>query len=68
VFAPRAVGKTSTAIFTLLGQERRPLPKRRRWADSLKRDFGIDPLLDPADKKMKWAQRVAPNYRESGRS
>jgi len=68
VFAPRAVGQTSTAIFTLLGQERRPLPKRRRWADSLKRDFGYDPLLDPAGKKMKWARRVAPNYRVSGRS
>jgi len=60
LFAPRSLRHTSAAIFAILGQERRPRPKPRRWADSLKRDFGHDPLLDPAGKKMKWVRRLAP--------
>lgn len=60
LFAPRSLGKTSDAIFAILKQDRRPRPKRRRWADSLRVTFGQDPLLDPSGKKMKWARRVAP--------
>jgi len=60
LFAPRSLRQTSAAIFAILEQERRPRPKPRRWADSLRRDFGHDPLLDPAGKKMKWVRRLAP--------
>jgi hypothetical protein len=60
LFAPRAIRQTSVAIFAILRQERRPHPKRRSWADSLKRDFGHDPLLDHTGKRMKWLRRVAP--------
>jgi hypothetical protein len=60
LFAPRALGQTSAAIFAILGQERKPRPKPRRWADSLKRDFGHDPLLDHAGKRMKWVRRIKP--------
>jgi hypothetical protein len=60
VFAPRGISQTSAAIFAILKQKRKPRPKPRRWADSLKRDFGQDPLLDPAGKRMKWARRLAP--------
>src|SRR5271157_1057837 len=60
LFAPRALKQTSAAIFAILGQERRPRPKPRRWADSLKRDFGRDPLLDQTGKRMKWVRRQAP--------
>jgi deazaflavin-dependent oxidoreductase (nitroreductase family) len=60
LFAPRALRQTSEAIFTILGQERRPRPKPRPWADSLERDFGRDPLLDRTGKRMKWVRRVAP--------
>jgi hypothetical protein len=60
VFAPRAVSQTSAAIFAILGQKRKPLPKPRAWAESLKRDFGRDPLLDATGKKMKWVRRLAP--------
>src|SRR5271169_2073859 len=60
LFAPRALGQTSAAIFVILRQERRPRPKPRRWADSIQRDFGHDPLLDHMGKKMKWVRRLAP--------
>src|ERR1039457_2646959 len=60
LFAPRALRQTSAAIFAILGQERRPRPKPRPWADSLKRDFGQDPLLDQTGKRMKWVRRLAP--------
>ena len=58
LFAPRALGQTSAAIFAILGQERKPRPKPRRWADSVKRDFGRDPLLDHTGKRMKWSRRI----------
>jgi hypothetical protein len=60
LFAPRALGQSSAAIFAILRQERRPRPRPRRWADSIMRDFGRDPLLDRMGKRMKWVGRVAP--------
>jgi hypothetical protein len=60
LFAPRAIGQTSAAIFAILGQERRPRPKPRPWADSIKRDFGHDPLLDHTGRRMKRVRRLAP--------
>jgi len=60
LFAPRSLGQTSAAIFVILGQERRPRPRPRPWADSIKRDFGHDPLLDHTGKRMKWVRRLAP--------
>jgi len=60
LFAPRALRQTSAAIFVILGQEQRPRPKPRPWADSVKRDFGYDPLLDHTGKRMKWVRRLAP--------
>lgn len=61
LFAPRALSHTSAAIFAILRQERRPRPKPRPWADSIKRDFGHDPRLDQKGKRMKWARRLAPD-------
>ena len=60
LFAPRALGQTSAAIFAILGQERKPRLRPRPWADSVKRDFGHDPLLDHTGKRMKWTRRLAP--------
>jgi len=60
LFAPRPLRQTSAAVFLILGQEQRQRPKPRRWADSLKRDFGHDPLLDGEGKRMKWVRRIAP--------
>ncbi len=60
LFAPRALGRTSAAIFAILRQERRPRPKPRSWAYSLKRDFCRDPLLDQMGQTMKWTRRLPP--------
>ena len=60
LFGPRALRQTSAAIFAILGQQRKPRPKPRRWADSLKRDFGHDPLLDETGERMKWVRRLQP--------
>jgi hypothetical protein len=59
LFAPRALSQTSAAIFAILGQERKPRLRPRPWADSIKRDFGHDPLLDHTGKRMKWSRRIA---------
>jgi hypothetical protein len=58
LFAPRSLAQTCAAIFAILGQERKPRPKRLSWADSIKRNFGHDPLLDPKGKRMKWVRRL----------
>jgi len=60
LFAPRALSQAAATIFALLGQKRRPRPKARPWALSIERDFGRNPLLDHAGKKMQWARRLAP--------
>jgi hypothetical protein len=60
LFAPRAMQKTFDAVFAVLRQERRPRPKPRPWAESIKRDFGSDPRLDSKGKRMKWLRRIAP--------
>jgi hypothetical protein len=70
LFAPRAVRQNSAAIFAILGQQHRARPKPRRWADSLKRDFGHDPLLDQMGNRMKWLRRLppkVPRWSESSR-
>jgi hypothetical protein len=60
LFAPRALGQTSAAIFVILGQERRPRPKPRPWALSIERDFGRNPLIDHRGKRMQWVRRLPP--------
>ena len=58
LFAPRSLGQTSAGIFAILGQERRPRPKPRPWADSINRDFGHNPLLDHKGQQMKRVRRL----------
>ena len=60
LFAPRAMQKNLDAVFAILGQERRSRPKPRRWAESIKLDFGRNPLLDSKGKRMTWVRRMAP--------
>jgi hypothetical protein len=31
-----------------------------RWADSLRRSFGVDPLVDCTGQRMHWAGRLKP--------
>jgi hypothetical protein len=59
LFAPRSLWQTSAALFLILGQKRRPRPKRRPWAESIIKDFGRDPLLLCTDERMRWVRRLA---------
>jgi hypothetical protein len=61
LLSSRALGRTSAAIFAVLGQKQRPRPKPVPWAVSIKRDFGKDPLLDQLNNRMKWVGRLAPS-------
>jgi len=62
LFGPRAVRHAFDGVFALLGQKRSPRPKLRPWAESIKRDFGRDPLLDSKGKRMVWVSRIAPGH------
>lgn len=61
LFGPRAVANASAAVFAILKQEPRPRPTPRRWAESIKRDYGRDPLLDDRGQRMRWTRRIAPH-------
>lgn len=56
LLAPRTKKLTSAAVFALLGQRPQSKPPRQRWADSLKRHFGIDPLIDAFGHRMHWVE------------
>ena len=60
LLAPRVRCQTHDAVFALLGQERLGKPRRLRWAASLKKSFGVDPLLDREGQRMRWARRLPP--------
>ena len=60
LFAPRTKAQCQDTVFMLLGQRQRPRPARLPWALSLKRDFGIDPLLDSQGRRMQLVARRAP--------
>ena len=59
LLAPRVKGRTHDSVFALLGQERLGRPPRLPWAGSLKKSFGIDPLLDREGQRMRWVRRVS---------
>lgn len=60
LFAPRAIGSSSAAVFAILRQSQRQRPRPLRWSSSIKRDFGWDPLLDRQGNRMTWNRRIAP--------
>jgi Putative transposase len=60
LLASRSKRRTATAIFLLLGQQRRPRPRRLGWAYSRRRDFGNDPLIDSRGQPMRWVGRLSP--------
>jgi hypothetical protein len=64
LLAPRAKGRTSAAIFLLLGQKKRPRPRRWSWAFSLRMHFGVDPLRDSSGLPMLWIGRLGPERRK----
>jgi hypothetical protein len=58
LLAPRSRSRTMAAVFALLGQEKRPRPKRLSWRDSLRKFFNVDPLIDSAGQLMHWRGRI----------
>lgn len=60
LLAPRAKSRTHPSLFLLLKQEQRPHPRRLSWRNSLRKYFGIDPLLDRCGQVMHWARRLEP--------
>jgi hypothetical protein len=60
LLSPSSKHQLSTALFALLGQARRPRPKRVPWAKSIEKDFGYNPLLDSRGQRMRWAGRKVP--------
>jgi len=62
LLAPRAKNRTSTAVFTLVGQNKRPRPRRLSWRASRQKYFGVDPLIDSHGERMHWVRRQGPLY------
>jgi len=60
LLAPRVKSQTHDALFALLGQKRLGRPCRLRWATSLQKSFGVDPLRDRNGERMRWVGRVPP--------
>jgi hypothetical protein len=60
LLAPRTKHLTSAALFALLGQIRRPRPQRLGWANSLRKYFRVDPLVDSHGQSMHWVRRIEP--------
>ena len=57
LLAPRVKCQTHDAVFALLGQERLGKPRRLRWATSIQKCFGVDPLMDRDGQRMRWPSR-----------
>ena len=60
LLAPRTKARTHDTVFALLGQARQGKPRRLSWAASLKKSFGVDPLLDSRGERMRWIGRLKP--------
>ena len=60
LLAPRVKSQTHDAVFALLGQERLGKPRRLWWAASMRKSFGVDPLLDSEGRQMRWKHRLPP--------
>src|SRR5271157_3354765 len=64
LLAPSSKARISAALFLLLGQQKRPRPRRLSWAFLLRRDFGVDPLIDHRGQPMRWIGRLSPRAQE----
>ena len=58
LLSPRARNRTYAAVFALVGQVKRPRPKRLSWQTSLRKYFGEDPLIDSHGDSMHWVGRL----------
>jgi hypothetical protein len=60
LLAARTQRMTSATLFLLLDQQKRPRPQRLSWRNSLRKDFGVDPLVDSRGQSMHWVRRLKP--------
>jgi len=60
LLSPGARSRMQAALFVLLGQRIKPRPQRLSWRDSLRKFFGVDPLLDSHGQTMSWVRREPP--------
>lgn len=56
LLAPRAKGKTWPGLFVLLNQPQRSRPRRLSWRSSIRKYFGVDPLMYGGEE-MHWLRR-----------
>jgi hypothetical protein len=56
LLAPRAKGKTWPGLFVLLNQPQRSRPRRLSWRSSMRKYFGVDPLMNGGEE-MHWVRR-----------
>jgi len=64
LLAPRTKNLTFAAVFVLLGKDMRPRPRRMSWPASLRKYFGVDPLIDSRGQPMHWVRRQRPMIRQ----
>jgi len=60
LLAPRSRSRVFAIMFKLLGQTRRPRPRRMSWAAMILKYFGRNPLLDSSGKLMKYIGHYFP--------
>jgi Putative transposase/Transposase zinc-binding domain len=59
LLSPRVKARTWLGLFLLLNQHKRPRPRRLSWRSSLRRYFGVDPIIC-RDVEMGWLRREKP--------
>ena len=54
LLAPGIKNRLYAGLFLLFGQEMRPRPRRLSWQESMKKYFGVDPMIDTLGQEMHW--------------
>lgn len=60
LFGPRRWNQVVAGAFVQIGEKQRPRPKRRRWAISVERLSGQNPLIDHKGTRMRFIRHLAP--------
>ena len=60
LLAPRSRSRVSAIMFKLLGQKRRPRPRRLSWEEMILKYFGRNPLIDSSGQLMKYVGHCFP--------
>jgi hypothetical protein len=60
LFAPRRWAQLAAAVFTILGTQQRPRPKRLPWVVAIQELGGANPLVDYKGQPMKFVRHLAP--------